>query len=215
MCEGECPAGKYGDRCERFCNLYCKNGCNKYDGFCNSGCTVGKFGATCLYTCGAGCISGCNQVNGSCSCKFGWQGHYCDECSPIYYGPLCDRLCSPVCLNGTCFSNNGLCKEGCNTNLYDIQRIEEMNQASKSISNSAFYVVIAVLLISVILNIYFIARNIKQTFNKSQKLKETRRHKNSTRHVNTIVNDKVEENTGYQELGDLSQPSHYEELKSM
>ncbi|XP_062574556.1 cell death abnormality protein 1-like, partial [Saccostrea cucullata] len=214
-CEGTCPVGKYGDQCDKICNPNCNLRCHKNTGLCEFGCIAGKYGPDCLRTCGGGCISGCSQSDGRCTCKTGWQGHYCDVCSPTHYGLLCDQSCSPLCLNGTCFSNNGLCKEGWNTNLYDIQRIEEMKQASKGISNSAFYGVIAVLLISVILNIYLMVRNVRQTIYKRKNFKETRRHQNSTRQVNTTVNDNVEENTGYQELGDISQPSHYEELKSM
>jgi hypothetical protein len=35
------------------------------------------------------------------------------ECISDYYGQLCDQPCSSNCVNGSCFSNNGTCVDGC------------------------------------------------------------------------------------------------------
>ncbi|XP_062610488.1 receptor-type tyrosine-protein phosphatase alpha-like [Saccostrea cucullata] len=120
-CEGECSVGKYGEFCNKTCSQTCNHRCRKIDGLCTYGCIDGKFGAACLQTCGDGCISGCHQTNGNCSCKTGWQGQNCDECSPNFYGNKCDRKCSSNCLNETCFSKNGFCIGGCKGDFTDEQ----------------------------------------------------------------------------------------------
>ncbi|XP_062567901.1 multiple epidermal growth factor-like domains protein 10 [Saccostrea cucullata] len=127
----------YSSKCDKTCSLNCTNGCDRINGLWNSECIFGKFGADCLKTCGAECISGCNQSDGSCTCKTGWQGRNCDESSQTHYGQRCNKLCSLICLNGVCFSNNGSCKEGCDINLYETNRLHESNSFSNT--ESALY----------------------------------------------------------------------------
>lgn len=43
---------------------------------------------------------------------------YLTECSPNYYGALCNKRC-PKCNHGTCFANNGTCDSGCKCNIID------------------------------------------------------------------------------------------------
>ncbi|XP_062567899.1 multiple epidermal growth factor-like domains protein 10 [Saccostrea cucullata] len=212
-CDGKCPVGKFGNYCDKMCNQNCKYGCNKNNGLCDFGCIDGKFGPDCLQTCSIGCISGCRQIDGSCTCEAGWQGHQCDECSQTHYGQRCDQLCSPICLNGTCFSNNGSCKEGCNINLYNAKRIQDMNQISKSCSSkdiySALYGVLTILFLSIFLNIFLIVRNFKKSLLKKQTpiIGICKSYQNSAGYANTTLDDKEEGNIYYQELGEFSQPS--------
>ncbi|XP_062567902.1 uncharacterized protein LOC134230141 [Saccostrea cucullata] len=216
-CEGPCPNGMYGHHCNFTCNQNCKNGCSKIDGLCTSGCIDGKFGANCLQTCGDGCISGCNQDDGNCFCKEGWQGQNCIECSQTHHGLECDKQCSPTCLNGTCFSNSGSCKDGFNVN--NDKSSPAINQASASITNTevypVLYGVITVLIMSVILNIFLIVRNTRQRSYNTPDLNRDHNHANSTIDATSTIHERTEDNTNYEELGQSSQPSHYEELEFM
>ncbi|XP_062606612.1 platelet endothelial aggregation receptor 1-like [Saccostrea cucullata] len=208
--EGECPVGKYGTYCNKTCKYNCKMGCSKFSGLCDFGCITGKFGVDCLQNCADGCLSGCLQEDGSCACKLGWQGQKCDECSQTHYGPQCDQLCSPMCLNRICFSNNGSCMREIQSNLTDDKPFSEINEKLENCS-TALYEVIATLFISIIVNIVLILRTIRQNF--SHKEKQETRRQNSIRYANTAMYAEVEVNAGYPEVGQLSQPSHYDELK--
>lgn len=39
------------------------------------------------------------------------------ECSPHYYGELCDKQCIRYCIHETCFDSNGTCDSGCKCNI--------------------------------------------------------------------------------------------------
>ncbi|XP_056003471.1 multiple epidermal growth factor-like domains protein 10, partial [Ostrea edulis] len=113
-CTNGCETGYYKDTCNAACNPDCQNGCNRKSGYCSYGCIDGKFGVACRSICGAGCTSKrCERITGNCSCKRGWQGKRCTECSPTFYGASCEEECSPHCYNGTCYVNNGSCIDGC------------------------------------------------------------------------------------------------------
>ncbi|XP_062599168.1 multiple epidermal growth factor-like domains protein 10 [Saccostrea cucullata] len=215
QCEGPCPNGMYGHHCNFTCNRTCKNGCRKIDGLCTSGCIDGKFGADCLKTCGAGCISGCNQLDGNCFCKEGWQGQNCNECSQTHHGQECEKQCSPTCLNGTCFSNNGSCKDVFDSNVNNDKTSPAINQTSASITNTevypVLYGVITVLIMSVILNIFLIVRNIRN--NNRPALNRDHNHANSTINASSTIHERTEDDTNYEELGQSSEPPLYEELK--
>lgn len=49
-CTENCPVGRFGELCERTCNIGCKNGCAKYLGTCNS-CVNGRCGDFCNVSC--------------------------------------------------------------------------------------------------------------------------------------------------------------------
>lgn len=54
------------------------------------------------------------------------------ECSPFYYGDSCNNKCSPNCVHGTCFVNNGSCVDGCKCS-----KVEEL-QSQGNIINIPF-----------------------------------------------------------------------------
>ncbi|XP_056003194.1 receptor-type tyrosine-protein phosphatase alpha-like [Ostrea edulis] len=113
-CTDGCETGYYKDTCNVTCNPDCKNGCNRNSGYCDYGCIDGKFGVACHNICGPGCTSKeCEKITGSCTCKRGWQGKRCTECSPTFYSASCEEECSAHCYNGTCYVNNGSCIGGC------------------------------------------------------------------------------------------------------
>lgn len=61
----------YGFFCDRNCNNYCRNGCEKILGFCNE-CVSGKMGNFCNMICGDDCVYGCNWIIGNCIEWFEW-----------------------------------------------------------------------------------------------------------------------------------------------
>ncbi|XP_062591639.1 uncharacterized protein LOC134253144 [Saccostrea cucullata] len=105
---------------------------------------------------------------------------------------------------------------------------------SNQIVISSLYGVIAALFLSMLLNIFLIARNARRAFYKRQSLNVGNKEENSAKEsyvtapvrieertnsqepvqlINPSINDTEESNAGYLELGQLSQPSHYEELE--
>ncbi|XP_048751223.2 multiple epidermal growth factor-like domains protein 10 [Ostrea edulis] len=153
-CTDGCETGYYKDTCNVTCNTDCKNGCNRNSGNCDDGCIDGKFGMVCYNNCGPGCISkGCEQITGSCSCKRGWQGKRCMECSPTFYGVSCEEECSPHCYNGTCYVNNGSCIGGCASDytgdkcaqrLYETSPEDHETAIGTGVGASAFVAIVVV-----------------------------------------------------------------------
>ncbi|XP_062607706.1 protein draper-like [Saccostrea cucullata] len=219
FCKGSCKVGKFGNFCNKTCNADCRNGCHRDNAHCKD-CVAGKFGAMCQKNCGKGCTSNCVQNNGSCACNIGWQGTFCKDCSPHYYGELCEHKCSTGCLNETCLSN-GSCIEGCKGENLDekctVNKISSEKNTNSSWTISGLYVVTTVLFISIILNVFFIVRyrNVRQTIYKRQNSNDVQKQHDPTQDLNTptCTYDSVGDNAGYQELGQLSQPSHYDKLK--
>ncbi|KAG9344704.1 hypothetical protein JZ751_010390 [Albula glossodonta] len=90
-----CDEHYYGSKCNKQCrprddyfgHFVC-------DQFGNRGCVEGWMGPDCST---AICKQGCNPEHGSCKapgeckCKYGYQGQFCDECTPY-----------PGCVHGTC-----------------------------------------------------------------------------------------------------------------
>ncbi|XP_062596180.1 synaptogenesis protein syg-2-like [Saccostrea cucullata] len=87
------------------------------------------------------------------------------------------------------------------------------NHAIKNKTNTvfspAFYGVTTILFLSIFLNIFFIVRNVRKTGKSSEKKKK---HQNSMNVENRSVNEMVEDNVGYQELGEMSPPAIYEKV---
>ncbi|XP_061180786.1 uncharacterized protein LOC133189430 [Saccostrea echinata] len=96
--------------------------------------------------------------------------------------------------------------------LYVNKQSSEKNSNS-NLTTSALYGVTAVLFISIFLNIFLIVRNVRHTIYKRQNSKDVQKQQDQTQDQNTTTYDRVEDNAGYQELGQLSQPSHYDLLK--
>ncbi|XP_062575888.1 multiple epidermal growth factor-like domains protein 10 [Saccostrea cucullata] len=117
-----CNKGVYGSQCDKKCSNNCLNKeCRPIDGHCSNGCISGFYGSLCNMQCSENCVQTICSRNGVCinGCKPNWTGDKCAECSRTHHGPRCDQQCSPVCLNGTCFSDNGSCIEGCNINFIE------------------------------------------------------------------------------------------------
>lgn len=150
-CTENCPVGRFGELCERTCNIGCKNGCAKYLGTCNS------------------------CVNGRC-------------------GDFCNVSC--------------LIFDECHYNSSKLKELEDLNSRNISI----IYAGIAFLCISLSIHgccIFWILR---------QKICNARVREQNTKSGKSASNerpgmyDTVGENSGYQELGYVSGPSHYERL---
>ncbi|XP_062622096.1 uncharacterized protein LOC134283606 [Saccostrea cucullata] len=139
------------------------------------------------------------------------------ECSQTRHGQECEKQCSPTCLNGTCFSNNGSCKDVFDSNVNNDKTSPAINQASASITNTevypVLYGVITVLIMSVILNIFLIVRNIRQRRYNTPDLNRDHNHANSTIDASSTIHERTEDNTNYEERRQSSGPPLYEELK--
>lgn len=212
-----CDSSQYGPDCSLNCSVYCKNGCSRDSGTCYS-CIEGHYGDACDKKCGPGCVSGCNRYKGSCVCRPGWQGDRCDECSQLYYGTSCNYKCSQNCISGTCFAHNGSCDVGCKCSIVeDLQfRVQQLQNSMDSNNQSPVYIVSVFLLLSVVMNVVLIIR-----ISRAKVVEQTGRATNkgvngpsSTNDVlpNPVIYEKVDEDSSYQELGDLSSPSLYDGL---
>ncbi|XP_062606973.1 multiple epidermal growth factor-like domains protein 10, partial [Saccostrea cucullata] len=221
-CTAECPPGRYNYNCEDTCNMNCgvPGRCNRVTGKCQSGCQPGwkgvkcdktcdggKFGQNCAQSCGV-CLDKeqCHHVNGSClnGCDRGYQGINCTlACPNGRYGYNCQETCSATCgYPKSCDAITGQC--------YVISSDSDTNsQCSPSL-----YGVVATLCLSVALNIFLLTWTFRNGAckGKCQEKKNTQQGFTDHTKPNTEIYDKVEDNAGYQELGQISQPSHYDKL---
>ncbi|WAR15333.1 MEGF6-like protein [Mya arenaria] len=111
--------GRYGEKCERFCE--CLNGgtCDPVTGMCvclpgwhgalcEEECEVGRYGIMCYQRC---FCSGhpCNRVTGECNCTAGYMGIACEKtCPEGRYGANCAKSCA--CKNSdSCNKETGRC----------------------------------------------------------------------------------------------------------
>ena len=123
-----CILGKKGNVCNENCNEGCdleQENCNQYDGKCT--CKEGYYGDTCEAKCDENCEE-CDKVNGTCyKCKEGYYakdkeciicpincdgkcpGGICVKCKDSFYGDICDKNCSPKCVNNKCRRKDGYC----------------------------------------------------------------------------------------------------------
>ncbi|XP_062607710.1 scavenger receptor class F member 2-like [Saccostrea cucullata] len=209
-CADTCVVGYYGSKCESPCSTNCSSeSCRKDDGACLNGCKNSFFGSRCEHLCNQQC------TNTSCDV---FSGHCVGGCNEGFYGAFCNLTCSSTCATSKCNQLDGVCNDGClphwsGKTCEANQQLFENN--TKTEVYSALYVVVAILLISIFLNIFLIVRNARKNINKRQKtehLKETC-HVDQNKDANKAVYDSVEDNAGYHELGELSQPSNYDQLK--
>ncbi|XP_052241849.1 uncharacterized protein LOC127851914 isoform X3 [Dreissena polymorpha] len=119
---GECPPGRFGDRCDRYC--HCSGNCDSITGecaqclpgwkpgTCSAQCDNGYFGQNCSSICHCRNISTCHRESGQCSdgnCASGWIGSNCSAtCKDGFFGVNCSSPChcQP---DVTCTHTNGQC----------------------------------------------------------------------------------------------------------
>ncbi|XP_055340788.1 protein draper-like isoform X2 [Paramacrobiotus metropolitanus] len=109
----QCPAGKWGQQCQKDCA--CRNGaicdaingrCECTDGWqgaaCDQPCPVGHYGKMCLQQCRCENGAQCDPVSGGCKCPDG------------FCGPLCEKSCAPTKIETVCdrCQNGGVCEAG-------------------------------------------------------------------------------------------------------
>ncbi|XP_056003582.1 multiple epidermal growth factor-like domains protein 10 [Ostrea edulis] len=214
-CIQECPTGRYGENCAIACYPNCR-GCNRFNGRCESGCFPGWKGTFCEKECeermyGENCTRPCGQcrdleqchhINGTClnGCNRGYQGGECtEECLEGWFGYNCEKKCSIQCDSVT-----GLLIGQCS------------DSSASSQSSPALYGTVTGLCLSVVLNIYFIIRYLRD-----KKLQPKNQQKNKKEQLSTegdapsaTIYNNTEDAGGYQELGELGQQSHYDQLNS-
>ncbi|XP_056002100.1 multiple epidermal growth factor-like domains protein 11 isoform X3 [Ostrea edulis] len=213
-CIQECPTGRYGENCAIACYPNCR-GCNRFNGRCESGCFPGWKGTFCEKECeermyGENCTRPCGQcrdleqchhINGTClnGCNRGYQGGECtEECLEGWFGYNCEKKCSIQCDSVT-----GLLIGQCS------------DSSASSQPSPALYGTVTGLCLSVVLNIYFIIRYLRD-----KKLQPKNQQKNKKEQLSTegdtpsaTIYNNTEDAGGYQELGELGQQSHYDQLK--
>ncbi|XP_062590376.1 uncharacterized protein LOC134251989 [Saccostrea cucullata] len=227
-CNEECDDGYFGNNCKEECG-HCagKMPCNKTDGTCpgecadgwitprcNEICSPGRYGKDCKEVCGY-CERNepCNHITGSCPrlCEPGYYGEKClTPCTFGRYGEGCKGICGHCESNKTCNYVNGSCPGLCEPGYHGENCLTTNNQAIKNKTNAVFsqalYGVTIILFLSILLNIFLIVRNARKFS------KKTKRQQNSKNVENRPVNKILEDNVGYQELGELSLPSIYEKV---
>ncbi|XP_052692845.1 multiple epidermal growth factor-like domains protein 10 [Crassostrea angulata] len=188
-CMYGCQEGFYGDQCDRDC-YSCPTGCDRITGECIGDCPVGRFGKLCNKPCSKDCKNRCNKNTGSCEegCVFGNIGDFCNE--------TCDDRCLSCCDSKT--DNIKPRQDSCTENL------------------SILIGVCVILCISVLVNGCTITWILRQTGCKQRGVTQQRTKGDS--HSNDFVSQQgihytAEDNAGYQELGQVSGPSHYDQLQ--
>ncbi|XP_061192787.1 multiple epidermal growth factor-like domains protein 10 [Saccostrea echinata] len=182
-----------------------------------SECDDGKFGLKCDQPCGF-CFGKeqCHHINGTClnGCDRGYQGINCTQACPEgSFDYNCTENCSVNCrVPGRCDVITGRCNGGCQTG-WQFDRCDRYRDPN--IKYCLFlYGILAILCLSVMLNIILIFRSCRNKVRKEQNQLEKHTNRFSTELTtrNTELYDKVDDSAGYQELGQLSQPSHYDQL---
>ncbi|XP_061192888.1 multiple epidermal growth factor-like domains protein 10 [Saccostrea echinata] len=224
-CTEECSEGRYGYNCQETCNINCgvPGRCNRVTGQCQGGCQEGwkgtrcdqkcdggTFGLNCAQSCGV-CLDKkqCHHINGTClnGCDKGYQGINCTQvCPEGFHGYNCQETCSITCRDPkNCDSISGQCSV--------------IGHASDCDTNSqcypSLYGVISTLCLSIALNIFsaiWIFRN-RACNGQNQEKKNKKQLSTEQTTSNTEIYDKVEDNAGYQELCQISQPSNYDKLR--
>ncbi|XP_062567914.1 scavenger receptor class F member 1-like [Saccostrea cucullata] len=217
-CTNGCVAGKYGSNCQFSCGKCSTGKCERNTGYCEN-CETGYFGRKCERKCSENCLNQeCGKMDGHCNngCYKGFYGFLCNmscrencvqtKCiqnNVCIYGCKTD-MAGNECNNRSCIPNNGSCMDRVkqNTYVHDGKQSSVINVASKKFAVKVLFGIIAIIITLILLSVFLIVRKVRQ-----------RRNQILTRGANAEVTDKVENIAGYQELGQLSQPSHYEKLK--
>uniref|UniRef100_A0A8W8NYI8 Scavenger receptor class F member 2 n=1 Tax=Magallana gigas TaxID=29159 RepID=A0A8W8NYI8_MAGGI len=242
-----CPTpGYYGEDCSLPCPINCQEGhCNIVNTTC-LGCVAGYQGPNCIAQCydktyGIGCLQvcgncknnePCHNVNGSClnGCNNGWCSVKCDKaCGNNTYGQGCSLTCGN-CLylyGEQCHHVTGQCPRGCDVGFQGerCDRVFEsatLDVESKESNSTLLYVFVTFLILSGLLNAFFIIGKLRNTICSQQTNNEnldSHLHRvgkdpqqaqpssKSTYHLN--VDD---DNTAYHELAEIIHESHYDKL---
>ncbi|XP_062602381.1 protein draper-like [Saccostrea cucullata] len=221
-CNDECSVGRHGYNCQDVCSINCGvlGRCNRVTGECQGGCKAGwkdkrcdrkcdsrTFGLNCAHSCGV-CLDKeqCHFVNGTClnGCDKGYQGINCTQACPDgFYGYNCKETCSVDCkFPKSCDVKTGEC------------RAISSDSDTTSQCYPTLYGVVSTLCLSLVLNIVFVIWNCRKNTCKGTCRETNNKKQRSIEHTkpNTEIYDKVEDNAGYQELGQISRPSHYDKL---
>lgn len=182
VCTYGCKTGFYGDMCNSECRR-CPQGCDREMGNCSEHCPVGRFGELCERTCNKGCVNGCAKSSGTCnSCVVGRCGDFCNESCYIF--------------------------DKCQYNSSKLEELEDRNSRNISIIKT----VIAFLCISLFIHGCSIIWILRQRVCKTREKKQKTKNDKSASNERPGMYDTVGENGGYQELGYVSGPSHYDRL---
>nr|XP_034322194.1 multiple epidermal growth factor-like domains protein 10 isoform X2 [Crassostrea gigas] len=247
-CDKACPEGRYGYNCQEQCNVNCgvPYRCDRVTGQCEGGCQVGwkgvtcetqcnegKFGLHCNQSCGFCLNKGqCHYSNGTClaGCDSGYRGNNCKQaCGNNTYGQGCSLTCGN-CLylyGEQCHHVTGQCPRGCDVGFQGerCDRVFEsatLDVESKESNSTLLYVFVTFLILSGLLNAFFIIGKLRNTICSQQTNNEnldSHLHRvgkdpqqaqpssKSTYHLN--VDD---DNTAYHELAEIIHESHYDKL---
>uniref|UniRef100_A0A8W8P2M7 Scavenger receptor class F member 2 n=1 Tax=Magallana gigas TaxID=29159 RepID=A0A8W8P2M7_MAGGI len=240
-----CPIpGYYGEDCSLPCPQNCQEShCHIVDGSC-LGCVPGYKGPTCNEKCldqtyGLECQRNCgncknkepcHHVNGNClnGCASGFYGDTCNlVCKNNTFGSKCSFTCGN-CLypyGEQCHHETGQCQHGCDVGFHG-DRCDQASSdpASPCQSSTALYVSVTIIVLSVLLNVFFIIRQLRKSLCTSTCLQQkipdnVDKHfdgKNieleKTTHVSKSKYDQAEDNAAYQELGEITKESPYNYL---
>lgn len=184
-----CQEGFNGEECGRDCDS-CPTQCDRKTGQCIGECPEGRFGEFCNKTCSEDCKNKCNKTTGSCE----------EGCVLGNFGDFCNKTCDAQCLSS------------CDQETENIKPMQD----SCSENLSILIGVCVVLSISVVVNGCTIAWILRHIGCKQRDV--TRQKTKGDSHSNDVVSqqeiyDTAEDNAGYQELGQISGPSHYDQLQ--
>ncbi|XP_078327529.1 uncharacterized protein LOC111116790 [Crassostrea virginica] len=230
LCKTRCKDGRYGRDCQFNCSGNCLNEevCDKQNGTCEScaegyqgvkcdkRCETGSYGLNCTKNCAA-CLhdTDCHHVTGMCSsgCKKGWKDvEKCDKgCVDGRYGNDCAKNCSKLCKYQTCEQTKGVCLHGCLEGYtgWECSEPQDLSDPTNNYQPILFGVVMCTSLVFNIVSVILMVRHgVCQRKRGNQSLTEETA-------VPPIIYDAVEDNNEYQELGQLSESSHYTELQKI
>lgn len=124
-----------------------------------------------------------------------------------------------------CHHVTGQCRRGCGDGFHgdlcdQVLESSSCDPASTSQLSNALYVCVTIIIISVTLNVFLIIRHLRNNIFRKQNNKENLDKRSVGRIKGTeqldnfskSVNDKAEDNTAYQELGEITKESQYDKL---
>nr|XP_022312499.1 multiple epidermal growth factor-like domains protein 10 isoform X2 [Crassostrea virginica] len=230
LCKTRCKDGRYGRDCQFNCSGNCLNQeiCDKQNGTCEScaegyqggkcdeRCETGSYGLNCTKNCAA-CLhdTDCHHVTGMCSsgCKKGWKDvEKCDKgCVDGRYGNDCAKNCSKLCKYQTCEQTKGVCLHGC-LEGYTGWECSEPQDLSDPTNNYQPILYGVVMCTSLVFNIVSVILMVRHGVCQRKRGNQSTTEETA---VPPIIYDAVEDNNEYQELGQLSESSHYTELQKI